>query len=216
MITKIRNILRGIKQGFGTARMKQDLWDKEYAGGKWDLSKDTRGDPVYSYIRKYCNNGAVLELGCGSGNTGIEMEPDTYQHYTGVDISDVAIQAAMRRSENNGRERKNRYVQSDILTYLPDRKFNVVLFRDSIYYVSRGQLKSTLDRYAACLEEGGVFVVTVFSRQGYRKCIEWVENNCQVLEEYSASAAEPLIVVFRVNNRGTPRSAQNSGQRADP
>ena len=212
LITKIKNILRAIKQGWGTARMKQDLWDKEYAGGQWDLCKDTRNDPVYRYIRKYCNNGAVLELGCGSGQTGIEMEPDTYQHYTGVDISDVAIQAAMRRSEDNGRGGKNRYAQSDILTYLPDRRFNVVLFRDSIYYVPRGQLRSTLDRYAACLGEGGVFVVTVFSRQGYRKCIEMVENSYQVLEEYSASASEALIVVFRANNRGTKRRAEDRSQ----
>ena len=76
-----------------------------------------------------------MDLGYGSGSTASELSATTYRAYTGVDISDVAIQKARRRTEENGRADRNRFVRPDVFSYVPSERFNLILFRDSIYYV---------------------------------------------------------------------------------
>jgi len=197
LIEKTRNRLRGVIQRWGTAKMKQELWNSEYAGGRWKLCKNTQADSIYHYLSRYCNRGTILELGCGSGNTGCELEVERYRRYTGVDISDVAIQVARRNSENSGRSEKNRYVQSDILTYVTDQRYNVILFRESIYYIALARLKVTLDRYKRSLTADGVFIVTVYYPESYKKSLSIVECNYEVLERYSPQGPGATILVFR-------------------
>src|SRR6185436_19758258 len=91
---KFKNLLRGLKQVWGTARMKQELWDREYAAGKWNHCENTAGDRIYAFVEKYCRNGSILDMGCGSGNTSNELDANRYGDYTGVDVSDVAVQKA--------------------------------------------------------------------------------------------------------------------------
>src|ERR1700674_5764890 len=88
---RVRNVSRGLLQRYGTESMKRALWNSEFMGGRWNCLDDTSGDCVYPYVEKYARNGSILDLGCGSGNTGIELDVTAYQQYVGVDISDAAI-----------------------------------------------------------------------------------------------------------------------------
>src|SRR5688572_27420770 len=88
--TKIKNSIRGLTQRWGTANMKRRLWDTEYSSGKWDHCENTRDSVVYKFLEKYSRHGSVLDMGCGSGNTGTELNLDCYSDYTGVDVSEVA------------------------------------------------------------------------------------------------------------------------------
>ncbi len=54
---------------------------------------------------------------------------------------------------------RNRYVQSEMFSYVPTQQYDVILFRDSIYHVSRGKIKAMLARYSKYLKEGGIFIV---------------------------------------------------------
>jgi len=177
--------------------MKQQLWDKEYEGGRWDLSKKTPNDRVYHFISQNSKKGMILELGCGSGNTGTELESESYSGYVGLDISEVAVDAAQRRSVESGRGSKNQYVQSDILKYVPDKTFQIVLFRDSIYYVPHRALHETLSRYARNMTPEGVFIASIFSRVGYRKWVETIERDYQVVDRYLSDTTDEIILVFR-------------------
>src|SRR6266568_5347303 len=120
LATKISNMVRGLKQSWGSSRIKQKLWNKEFAGGRWDFIENTPDDFIYPLIKKYSRNGSILDLGCGSGNTGCELNVNSYREYTGVDISDVALEKAKRRSESCQRGKKNRYALSDISAYVPE------------------------------------------------------------------------------------------------
>ena len=80
-----------------------------------------------------------------------------YQNYQGVDISEVALDKARQRSVALQRGACNRYAQSDILTYVPDQKFDLILFRECIYYIPEFKILGMLDRYAQYLKPGGVF-----------------------------------------------------------
>jgi SAM-dependent methyltransferase len=192
----VRNKVRGLFQAYGTAKVKCHLWDSEFAHGRWSCLESTADDLVYAVIEGAARGGSILDLGCGSGNTAGEINEDGYSEYTGVDISKVAIEKAKRRSGELGRETKNRFYQSDISTYEPIQRFNVILLRDSVYYIPRNRIKAVLDRYAGYLKDGGVFVVRMWSTAGkYRGIVDLLERNYELIERrFSDTAAEVMVL----------------------
>jgi len=151
LLRKAQDFLLWRLQAYGTPSIKKFLWNAQFSEGRWNCLNTTLGDCVYAYVEKYARDGSILDLGCGSGNTGNELEAKAYRHYTGVDISDVAIETAKRRSEDNRRADKNVYFQSDILDYAPTQPHDVILFRDSLYYVPAAKIRAILERYSRCL-----------------------------------------------------------------
>lgn len=153
-------------QSYGPSSIKRLLWDREFATTKWDFIDHTEGDCVYENLEKYARNGSILDLGCGPGNTANELVPAAYQHYVGVDISEEALAKARRRTVQTGRESKNVFVQGDFVMYTPMEKFDVILFRESMYHVPMGKIKYTLDRLSRYLKEDGVFIVRMYTADG--------------------------------------------------
>ena len=197
LATKVSNVLRRARQSWGSAEMKRSLWNREFAGGRWDFIDETAGDEVYPFVQEYARGGAILDLGCGSGNTGCELPLSAYDTYLGVDISDVALDKARRRSVECSREKKNRYVQADIVSYQPSSRFDVVLFRESIYYVPKGRIVRMLERYAGSLTDRGVFIVRWHDPEGGAAILELLKGGFEVVESYTGPGPGPFIVVFR-------------------
>ena len=154
--------MRGVLLSYGPSNLKKKVWDKEYADDKWHFADDTRNDCVYIHLNKLIPNKTILDFGCGSGNTATEME-GTYKSYVGVDISKEALAKAAKRSEECGRKDKNSFECSDFLSFVPKGRYDVILFRESMYHVPMSKVKATLDRYAEYLNDGGVFVVRMFA-----------------------------------------------------
>lgn len=159
VVVKSHNLVRKLVQLYGPRSLKTRLWNREFSSGHWDKIFATAGDFRYPYIEKYARVGSILDLGCGSGNTGVELKPDSYARYLGVDISDAAIRMAAHRSALAGRT-KNCYLQGDIRDYAPPQSFDVILFRESLYYVAPSHVEPTLRRYARFLLPDGVIIVT--------------------------------------------------------
>jgi SAM-dependent methyltransferase len=199
---KAKNVLRGLLQAYGTNSMKRGLWNKEFDNGRWMCLDHTSDDFVYPHIEKYARGGEVLDMGCGSGSTGNELNVSTYRHYTGVDISDVAVRKAQQRSDANGRAGKNDYVAADIFDYVPRTPCDVILFRDSIYYVRPvGQIRAVLERYSRYLTPSGVFVVRMYDTSGrYARIVTTIETSFDVLERDTSDNA--LVIVFRPRRTG--------------
>lgn len=189
---------RRIIQTYGSEGMKQRQWDREFQEGVWDYLADTAGDPIYTVLEKHARNGSILDLGCGLGNTANELPEGSYLNYTGVDISNQAVQMAARRTQKNGRAHNTHFLQSDIETYVPDKKHHVILFRDSIYYLPHSSVPRVLHRYADYLHEGGVFILRLAAGV---KCAPEVEgiiaSNFPVLERHIIDAPPAVILVFR-------------------
>jgi len=166
-VNKIKRAIRAIIKRWGTVASKRRVWDTEFASGQWNFIEHAKGDPIYTYLEKYSERGNILDLGCGSGKTGNELDDGSYESYTGADVSEVAIRKAELSSRKNRREAKNEYVCCDIESFVPSTAYNVILFRESIYYIPVTKIKAVLDRYAGYLKPNGVFVVRMSGTREY-------------------------------------------------
>jgi len=200
LIEKTRNVFRRALQEYGPRKIKRRLWNIEFSRGRWDCLDQTQGDCLYPFIEKHAKGGSILDLGCGSGNTGSELAADSYRDYTGVDVSDVAIEKAKKSTEKCGRADKSRFFESDILTYVPAQQFDVILFRDSLYYVPRLKLKGMLDRYSTHLRPDGVFIVRLWEAgEKYKWIVDCIVDHFAVIEKQSSEQPKSAVIVFQRN-----------------
>jgi SAM-dependent methyltransferase len=197
-------VIRGLLKRYGPSKLKMHLWDQEFSGRHWDFIDDTTGDCVYSHLEKHSKNGSILDLGCGPGNTANELSDKSYDTYVGVDISQAALRKAGRRTEQNGRTFKNRFVCADFIEYVPTQRFDVILFRESMYHVPLGRVKATLDHYSKYLADGGVFIVrmNISGPNGQPKsrltaALKVMEAHFAVLEKCQYGTSGPIVIVFR-------------------
>jgi 2-polyprenyl-3-methyl-5-hydroxy-6-metoxy-1,4-benzoquinol methylase len=196
--------IKGVLKRYGPSTLKRRLWDREFSGTHWDFIDNTMGDCVYSHIEKHLHHGSILDLGCGPGNTANELAEDSYRSYVGVDISEAALEKARRRTARDGRAARNTFVCSDFLSYKPDQKFDVILFRESMYHVPLGKVKTLLDYFSPYLQTEGVFIVRMNTsdRKGGQKsrlmaAIQIMETNFATVEKTQYGEGGPSVIVFR-------------------
>jgi SAM-dependent methyltransferase len=195
--------LRGFLLSYGPEAIKKRVWDTEYCSTKWDFADNTVGDCVYPLLEKYAQRGSILDLGCGSGNTATELSSDAYTHYVGVDISAEALAKAAKRTEASGRANKNQFACADFLSFEPAETFDVILFRESMYHIPIGKIRSILDKYCSYLTSNGVFIVRMFLLENEKlkwrpaKMIEIIEAGFDVVEKYRQPQSGAAVIVFR-------------------
>jgi SAM-dependent methyltransferase len=166
---RVVTFVQGFLASYGPSSVKKRLWDRDFAGGKWDFIDNTAGDCIYPHLEKHAQGGDILDLGCGPGNTANELANGAYRSYIGVDISEVALEKAARRTRENGRADKNCFVNSDFLGYSPAQDFDVILFRESLYHVPYGQVLPIIEKYSKHLKKNGVFVVRLYAGDNTKK-----------------------------------------------
>jgi 2-polyprenyl-3-methyl-5-hydroxy-6-metoxy-1,4-benzoquinol methylase len=195
---------RGALCSYGPSGLKRILWDKEYSGTKWNFAYHSETDCVYPHLQKYAANGSILDLGCGMGNTANELAESAYQRYLGVDISEVCLSKATRRSQESGRAAKNEFVRGDFLQFSTPEKFDVILFRESLYHVPMSKIESTLNHYAKNLKDKGVFIVRIatLDKDGTPKTrptamVEIIKKTFEVVESRLYREVESTVIVFR-------------------
>jgi len=197
-------IMRGILKRYGPSKTKKRLWDEEFSGGHWNFIDDTANDCVYPYLSKYARQGAILDLGCGPGNTANELDAAVYAKYIGVDISEAALVKGRRRTEENGRTAKNSFFQGDFINFEPAQKFDLILFRESMYHVPLSKVKPMLARYSRFLNPNGVFVVRMVTANDSGKdktrltsMIDVIEAEYRVLEHNQHGKSAATVIVFQ-------------------
>lgn len=196
-----KKIKRGLRtrviKRWGSERSKAALWDEEFARGQWDYLENTRSDPIYTYLERYARNGNILDLGCGSGNTSSELNYTAYRSYTGVDISAVAVEKAATRCRKDGRQSKNSYVRGEIETFVPNGTYDVILFRESLFYIPCDRIEAVLDRYSSYLTRNGVIIVRMCDQEKYAAIGKLIISTFRLLERHSSAEYADVIFVFR-------------------
>jgi 2-polyprenyl-3-methyl-5-hydroxy-6-metoxy-1,4-benzoquinol methylase len=164
-----------------TIRASTRAVDDEYARGRWDYLNNLEEMSRYAVIVGYCRYGgnvsSVLDLGCGSGVLRRWLRPLGAIDYVGVDLSKVAIDTASREWTDGS----TNFIARDVATYVPDRKFDAIVFNEILYYFERpGDI---LERFAAFLEENGHFVISLWDAPESRLAWRRSQSNVQVVDE---------------------------------
>jgi SAM-dependent methyltransferase len=168
---------------------EQLIWDLQYFFGRWRHIDGIPDPSVSAAINEHLHGGAILDLGCGTGNIVRILGP--YARYRGVDISRVAIHKARRRYAGA----KNEFVVADLADYEPGERFDVILLSEVIYYVDLENVVALLERYRRSLEPGGVFVMRLWHKETQKAFIDVVAEHFGVLETRSV-AKRPMSVVI--------------------
>jgi 2-polyprenyl-3-methyl-5-hydroxy-6-metoxy-1,4-benzoquinol methylase len=139
----------------------QQQWDEEYRSNMWDYLSDiteyARYSVVYGYIRKFIGDEGILDMGCGAGIL-YDMLLDVEQlKYTGVDLSEEAIKIASSKTS------RNLFQRADINHYVPHKRYNVIVFNESLQYVPNTPDK--LLEYARYLTLDGVIISSLYSHK---------------------------------------------------
>lgn len=137
-------------------------------------------------------------MAAGPGAVGNELNTAAYDAYIGVDISDVAIEKAIRRTTENHRTDKNHYFQGDILSCVPKGLYDVILFGDSIYYFRSQRVAETLTRYSKYLKQDGVLIVRSWvTHHRSRAIVRNIERDFDVVEKHLYHESQIVVIVLQ-------------------
>lgn len=204
----IRSILRRVKDKviltYGSSMAKSKKWNEEYQAGYSNyMENNLEDDPIYGIIYKYLKDGHLLDLGCGTGITYFHSD-NVPMKYTGVDISDVAIEECKNKYESITAHNSATFICHDIETYVPTHKFDIILLKDSIYYLRTNDMLPILFKLSNFLhDENGVFIVRIYRTEKLKHIVKTIYANFEIMEDYHLHEGEGIvegegiIIVFR-------------------
>ncbi|MGY1681938.1 class I SAM-dependent methyltransferase [Geodermatophilus sp. SYSU D01176] len=138
----------------------QRLLDAQYASAEWDYLRSIVEAPRFGVVSAYCrllaSDGSLLEIGCGEGLLVEQLDRSRFKHFTGVDISAVAIERARALEDD-----RTVFVRAEAETYVPDRVFEVIVFNEVLEYFD--EPLELVRRYEAFLVPGGHLVASMFA-----------------------------------------------------
>lgn len=139
----------------------QQQWDEEYRSHMWDYLSDiteyARYSVVYGYIRKFIADEGILDMGCGAGILYDMLLEGEKSNYTGVDLSEEAVKIASSKTS------KDIFHCADINHYVPHKRYDVIVFNESLQYVPN--TPSKLLEYARHLSPEGVIISSLYSHK---------------------------------------------------
>jgi SAM-dependent methyltransferase len=214
MIWRLRKLFDAVAKRIGPASAKRRIWDHEHASGHWDWTKDPsrsigKVDIAYEALDRRSAGLDILDLGCGDGYTCGAIAGH-FREYLGVDISKLATEHARERiSQDPEKGPKSQFEAGDIVTFVPPKKFSVILFSECLYYFPGYQVKHILQRYSQFLEPEGLLIVRLCDRNKYRSIVTHIENNFCVLETLIRENNAGVVLTFvpqgiesRLSSRG--------------
>lgn len=184
----------------GPRWMRQLVWDADARRGTNLHPVDTGyRSAICDLIEKYSAGGNILDLGCSDGHVCLGLAASAFASYTGVDISEVALQEASRKRDAMGADRasKVRFEVGDIGTHVPAQPLEVILFKDSLYYLTRRDIITALHHYERFLRPEGVFVVQMdnITRHGWIR--DLIRQTYKMVEDVEDREQDVMMMVFR-------------------
>ena len=175
---------------FGWGKLRGLAFDEKYQRGDWNFRSEGKGE-LADVVTRYLRKGDLLIMGCGGAAILEGLEAAGLNSALGVDLSQEAIRIAGRFAST-----RVAFTVSDMETFECLREYDVILFSESLYYVSSNGLVPLLKRLAGRLKPGGVFVVTFAQAARYRDILSKIRRNFAVLEDRSFSRSDRHLVVF--------------------
>ncbi len=176
------------------ARMTREHWNEHYAGREPPEAAEphARLEPEAAMLRP----GRALDLACGFGHNAVWLAGRGWT-VTGVDFSDVAIEAARELARSGDVEVD--WVVADLLAYLPEqRAFDLVLL--FFLQLPQPERDTVIERAAAAVAPGGTFLLAAHDR---RNLAEGWKGPRDPAVLYSAGDVVPLLAGFEIERAET-------------
>jgi 2-polyprenyl-3-methyl-5-hydroxy-6-metoxy-1,4-benzoquinol methylase len=135
-------------------------WNKEYSKGDWKYLdavaiERARASLIAVFYQTYSQNGGgtILDVGCGEGVLSDYLTDKQKKDYTGVDISEVAVNVAKEKRKIPS------FYASPAHSYMPDHRFDTIVFNEMLYYVNH---KHIMKRFARFLNPDGIIIISIW------------------------------------------------------
>lgn len=179
---KLRYKLFDAPKGYGCPVATETL-EQQFKDGFWHFLDSTDEMANYMVAVGYVQHLAkalrhaprLLDIGCGHGNLAELLCGYPLMDYLGLDVSAEAI-----RQANSRRLKNAKFEVADVETWLPNEKFDFILSTGSICYFK--DPSAFLRQYSSALNEGGAFIISLWS-YGHNSAI-WrnIEAHFKVLD----------------------------------
>lgn len=199
-INVLRKLLAAIFRKFLPAKppsleFTAQHWDKEYDQQQWDylanISELGRYSVITGYISHINSNASILEIGCGTGLLFNRLKHLPYKFYTGIDISEKAIQCASRNSDE-----KTTFIAANGANFSDEKVYDIIVFNEALYYFD--DCISVLRHYKKMLKADGHFIVSMVV--GDTSNLHWkkIEQNFKVIDAVKITNAHGITWNCRV------------------
>lgn len=138
-------------------------WEQQYSQGDWDYLKSEqipRYGVLCSYMKHLGQPISLLDVGCGEGLILRFCDRDWLVNYTGLDISQTALDRIKTLLPTD------RLICSPLEEFSTDQRFDVILFNEVLYYMS--DPKSHLKKFRNYLKPGGKILISMLEMPGWR------------------------------------------------
>ncbi|MEM7085462.1 MAG: class I SAM-dependent methyltransferase [Bacteroidota bacterium] len=155
-------------------------WNKQYKSGRWEsLKSDLEAKRYYQildYLKEFApDNPAILDIGCGDGVLNQRISDFPFDYFLGVDFSSVSIEKAKANNYP-----KAEFLAEDVLTFVPQRNFDVIVFNEAFYYIPETERTRVLNLMLKHLSPDGIIITSIF-REG-TNCWEYFKENPKLKE----------------------------------
>ena len=79
---------------------------------------------------------------------------------------------------------------------MPATTYDLILFRESIFYIAVHRIRKVLDHYSKFLKNEGVIVVRMHDREKYEKIVELIVKHFNIIDQYNVPGSTGIILVF--------------------
>jgi 2-polyprenyl-3-methyl-5-hydroxy-6-metoxy-1,4-benzoquinol methylase len=175
---------------FGPAAIRAAAFDAKYAGGDWHFHADTE---LAQAVLPYLGDGVILIMGCGGAAILDALPAGRLTRVLGIDLSSEAIRLARRHSGENVAFRVD-----DMRTApCDDGPYDVVLFSESLNYLTPTEQLDLLRRVGTRLSRHGVIVVTLSQGTRYKDIVERIRDQFALIGDRALAASGRSLQVFR-------------------
>jgi len=180
-------------------RLNAAVWNVQYRLGMWHYIDSEDGTQVLMLVERYFRNPSILDLGCGT-SINLPLTAGKYRHYHGVDISTNAVERARALARSDAS-----FEVADILTYDTGERYDAILLREVIYYISAQKVAGFLRLVSGLLAWQGKIFIQIWDTGSFAEFVDVIRNSgFRVLEEQITrynGGPEGIVIVL-----GTPES----------
>jgi trans-aconitate methyltransferase len=177
---------------FGLERI---AWNLEWAAGRWNYL-DAVNPLSVEIVRKYSRNGAIVELGCGSGALAASVGSRFYKSYKGVDISNVAIKRARARRIDRSE------FEIGTMESAPIGPADLIIIQEALFYLESKQQIGLLQKCLRYVAPQGKVYITVHDGAQYASLVDRVRQAGSVVEERRVKYGEDEFVHIVIDSHG--------------